>query len=159
RGQGVGQGSRSGRRGVRGTLRMPTPAPDVTTLLRLAVADDPQAKQDLFRLVEGELRRRARRYLRRQPPPHTLQTTVLVDEAFVQLPGQPAPPWESRRQFYCCAATVMRHVLVDYVRRRTAERRGGGERPAELSRLPEPVDPKAWDPLRLLALHEALAKL
>jgi RNA polymerase sigma factor (TIGR02999 family) len=132
--------------------------PEITPLLDLASRGDRQAQDDLYRLVEAELRRRARSYLRRESPTPELQTTVLVDEAFVQLVGS-SGSWESRAQFYCSAARAMRHIIVDAARKRAAARRGGGERPLPLEAVPEPAAPRGMDVATLVALHEALTRL
>jgi RNA polymerase sigma factor (TIGR02999 family) len=133
--------------------------PGITTLLGLAGRGDKQAQEQLFRLIEGELRRRAKACMRHERPPHSLQTTLLVDDAFVKLVGDKHIGWQNRSQFYCCAAKVMRDILVDDARQRTAVKRGGGTRPARLDSVPEPADPGSPDPLTLLAVHEALTKL
>jgi RNA polymerase sigma factor (TIGR02999 family) len=133
--------------------------PGVTALLGLAARGDRQAQEQLFRLVEGELRRQAKACMRQARPTHVLQTTVLMDEAFVKLVGDQDISWENRSQFYCFAAKVMRQLLVDDARQRTAEKRGGGVQPAPLQGVPDPVDYSALDPLTLLGLHEALTRL
>jgi RNA polymerase sigma factor (TIGR02999 family) len=132
---------------------------DVTTLLTLANQGDAQAKAALYRLVEGELRKRAHARMRHERPPHELQTTVLVDEAFVELVGDQNVKWQNRAQFYCRAARVMRELMVDEARRRTAEKRGGGIQPAQLDGIAEPIDWTAEDPFTVLALQEALTGL
>jgi RNA polymerase sigma factor (TIGR02999 family) len=138
---------------------MSTPQPDVTTLLCLAGGGDRHAQEELFRLVEGELRKRAKAYMRRERPGHDLQTTVLVDEAFIQLVGNDNMTWENRSQFYALAAKVMRQILVDDARQRAATKRGGGDHPAPLERVTELADPTASDPLTVLALNEAMKRL
>src|SRR5262249_5369675 len=138
---------------------MPTPRPDVTTLLCLAGGGDRHAQEELFRLVEGELRRRAKAYMRNERPGHDLQTTVLVDEAFVRLVGEDNMTWENRSQFYALAAKVMRQMLVDDARQRAACKRGGGDQPVPLDRVPELADRTATDPLTVLALDESLTRL
>jgi RNA polymerase sigma factor (TIGR02999 family) len=138
---------------------MSTPKPDVTTLLGLAARGDEQAREELFRRVEGELRKRAKAHMRHEQPTPNLQTTVLVDEAYVRLIGDQHVEWQSRSQFYCCAAKVMRGILVDNARRRAAQKRGAGEGPAQLEQVAEPTDGSRMDPLILVALHEALTKL
>lgn len=132
---------------------------DVTHLLHLASGGDPHAEQKLFRLVEGELRKRAEAYMSRQPPGHLLQTTVLIDEAFAKLVGNPAIQWKDRTMFYCYAARVMRQVLVDSARRRSAEKHGGGRPPVSLDAVPEPAGRSTLEPATVLALHEALERL
>jgi len=138
---------------------MPTPDPDVTTLLGLANQGDDSAKEALYRLVEGELRRRAHARLRRERPPHLLQTTVLIDDAFLKLVGDANVTWANRSQFYCLAAKVMRQLLVDDARLRAATKRGGGNAPIALDAVPDPVMSNATEPLTMLAIHEALSDL
>jgi RNA polymerase sigma factor (TIGR02999 family) len=138
---------------------MATPGLNVTALLRQASRGDRLAQDELFRLVEPELRQRARARLSREAARHDLQTTVLVDEAFIKLVGDPDRNWESRSQFYCCAARVMRLLFVDEARKRAADKRGRSVRPASLDCVAEPVSRQSLDPLTLLALHEALDKL
>jgi RNA polymerase sigma factor (TIGR02999 family) len=125
----------------------------------LAGSGDREAREKLFRLVQGELRRQAKARLRGERPGHDLQTTLLVNEAFVQLIGDQKVTWENRMQFYCFAARVMRQTLVDEARLRAAGKRGGGERPLPLERTADPVEHRPFDPLTLLALHEALDKI
>jgi RNA polymerase sigma factor (TIGR02999 family) len=138
---------------------MGQPNLDVTALLNLAHGGDPRAQEELFRLVEGELRRLAHARLHHEMPAPGLQTTLLVDDAYLKLIGAAGRSWESRSQFYCFAARVMREVLVGEARRRTATKRGGGDQPAPLDQVPTPQAPSTPDPLTLLALHEALAEL
>lgn len=133
------------------------PRKSVTALLAKVSSGDRGAKEELFRLVEGELRTIAEKYMRQERLGHTLQTTVLVDDAFVQLveDGQELN-WESRTHFFRTAAKAMRHILVDYQRKRLAEKRGGEQQqPREdVERLGE--QPVSDD---VLALDEALTKL
>jgi RNA polymerase sigma factor (TIGR02999 family) len=136
----------------------PSPA-DITTLLGLASRGDKQAQEEVFRMVERQLRKQAEARLRQERSAHSLQATLLVDEAFVRLVGDHDLSWENRFQFYCCAAKVMRQILVDEARRRTADKRGGGERPASLDAVPAPVEGGLLDPLTVLAVHEALSRL
>lgn len=77
-------------------------------------------------LVYDELRRLAHRYMRRERPGHTLQTSALVNEAYVRLVDQSNIQWESRAHFFGIAACLMRRILVDQVRRRNFAKRGGG---------------------------------
>src|SRR5262249_562280 len=81
--------------------------PDGTALLTLAHQGDLSATDALYRLVEAELRKRAKARLRHARAPHGLCTTVLVDDAFVKLVGSRNFTWENRSQFYCLAATIM----------------------------------------------------
>ena len=101
------------------------PEPDVTALL-LEVANGNQAAQEkLVPLVYDQLKRLARRYMRRERAGHTLQTTALVHEAYLKLVGQHSPHWQGRAQFYGIAAQLMRRILIDHARRHLREKRGG----------------------------------
>jgi RNA polymerase sigma factor (TIGR02999 family) len=84
------------------------------------------ATADLFPLVYEELRAIAHRRLRREREGHTLNTTGLVHEAYVELVGRPGGEWRSRAHFLAVASRVMRHVLIDYARARRSAKRGGG---------------------------------
>src|SRR5262245_21321615 len=88
----------------------------VTQLLRPWTGGDDQALEALMPLVEAELRRLARTYLARERKGHTLQTTALVNEAFVRLVDARSIPWQDRAHFLGIAARLMRGVLVDYAR-------------------------------------------
>jgi RNA polymerase sigma factor (TIGR02999 family) len=138
---------------------MSTTRRDVTTLLQLVGDGDRPARDALFRVVEAQLRKRAKARMRQERPGHILQTTVLIDDAFVKLVGARAMTWQNRSQFYRCAAQVMREILVDEARRRAVEKRGGGQRPVSLNHVADPVARRGLDPLTLLAVHEALNKL
>jgi RNA polymerase sigma factor (TIGR02999 family) len=106
-------------------------------------------------LVYDELRSIAHRRLIEERDGHTLNTTALVHECFLNLRGVDGPAFQDRRQFYGLAATAMRHVLVDYARRRSAQKRGGNPQRVEF------VDSRAGrnDSDDLLALDEALTRL
>jgi RNA polymerase sigma factor (TIGR02999 family) len=80
----------------------------------------------LVPLLEGELRRIAHHYMRKERPGHTLQTTALVNEAYLKLVDQAQVDWKSRAQFLGVAAGLMRHILVDRARELCREKRGGG---------------------------------
>src|SRR5205085_3431337 len=95
-----------------------------TELLRAWGGGDAQACEALAPLVYAELRRQARRALRREGEGHTLQATALVHEAWLRLDGQHDAHWESRTQFFAVAAQMMRRVLVDHARARLALKRG-----------------------------------
>jgi RNA polymerase sigma-70 factor, ECF subfamily len=101
------------------------PEPDVTALL-IEIANGNQAAQEkLVPLVYDQLKRLARRYMRRERASHTLQTTALVHEAYLKLVGQHSPHWQGRAQFYGVAAQLMRRILIDHARRHLREKRGG----------------------------------
>jgi RNA polymerase sigma factor (TIGR02999 family) len=105
---------------------MPPPSHPVTKLLKDWSAGDQSAPDKLMPLVYEELRRLAHRYMRREKPGHTLQTSALVHEAYVRLVDQGEIEWESRSHFFGIAARLMRQILVDQARRRNFAKRGGG---------------------------------
>jgi RNA polymerase sigma factor (TIGR02999 family) len=80
-------------------------------------------------LVYTELHRLASGYMRRERSEHTLQPSALINEAYLRLIGQDAPPFQSRTHFYVTAAQVMRRILIDHARARSAEKRGAALRP------------------------------
>lgn len=83
------------------------------------------ALDQLMPLVYDELRRMARNYMRRQPSGHTFQTTELIHEAFLKLARNDQRTWQNRAHFFGVAATAMRHILVDYARSKSSQKRGG----------------------------------
>ena len=97
-----------------------------TGLLRAWSEGDQGALEELVPLVEAELRRLARIYMARERRGHTLQATVLVNEAFLRLAGARRLRWEDRAHFLGIAARLMRQVLVDHARSRGYQKRGAG---------------------------------
>jgi RNA polymerase sigma factor (TIGR02999 family) len=135
---------------------MPSPR-DVTQLLAAWSAGDRQALDRLMPLVHAELRRLARSHVRRERRPnHTLQTTALVNEAFVRLVEQKRVRWQSRSHFFGIAATVMRRMLIDHARRTAADKRGAGAAHVPLDELRIAAPTQDVD---LLALDQALERL
>jgi len=128
---------------------------DVTRLLDECAAGDAAAFERLIELVYEDLRRIAHRRLQSERSGHTLDTTALVHEAYLKLVPQSATSWGDRAHFFAVASRVIRHVLIDYARRRTAEKRSGGIR-IPLREDTAGVDPRDVD---LLALERALARL
>lgn len=137
---------------------MEHPENGITELLGRAGNGDLRAREELFQFVERELRRRASRYLRGETSPHDLQTTMLVDDAFIKLVGDQDLVWQNRSQFYSLAAKVMRRILVDEARKRNAIKRNGPY-PISMDLSSEQPDPKGTEPLNNLVLDEALSKL
>lgn len=130
--------------------------PDVTQILREWSAGDRDAPARLMPLVYGELRRIARLNLIRERSEHTLQPTALVHEAYLKLVDQSRANWQNRAQFFGVAAQIMRRILVDHARTRTADKRGGHVPRLSLDEarfIPEESDAD------LLALDEALTRL
>jgi len=129
---------------------------EVTALLRRWRDGDEAALNKLTPLVYDELHRLAHKYIRRERPGHTLQTTALVNEAYVRLVDQNSVDWQNRAHFFGVAAQVMRHILVDYARQQTAVKRGGG---VERFNLDEGLIVSKESAAELVALDEALKAL
>jgi RNA polymerase sigma factor (TIGR02999 family) len=128
-------------------------------LLQRASAGDPGARDELARLLYGELRALAEGQMRAERDDHTLQPTALVHEAWVRLMGTPggaAIRWQDRSQFLCFAAQAMRNVLVDHARRRKTQKRSAPAARLELDEALAAYEIRALD---LLALDEALERL
>ena len=87
---------------------------------------DQAALDELIPLVYDELRRLAGRYMRRESQGHTLQTSALVNEAYLRLVDQKNVQWQNRAHFFGVAAQLMRRILVDHARSRSRAKRGGG---------------------------------
>ena len=117
---------------------------------------DQGAREALIPLVYDELRRLARRYLRRERPDHTLQSAALVNEAYLRLIRQEHPQWQNRAHFFGVAAQLMRHILVDHARNRAAAKRGAGA--PRLTLDPDIALPRERD-VDLIALDDALNQL
>lgn len=100
---------------------------DVTQLLERARQGDASAHEVVWPLVYDSMRRIAQRQLQGERADHTLNATALVHEAYVKLVGQSRVDWRDRAQFYALAARSMRRILIDYARKRLAEKRGGGQ--------------------------------
>jgi RNA polymerase sigma factor (TIGR02999 family) len=135
----------------------------VTGLLTRARAGDRDAFEQLFPLVYDELRRLAAAQRRRWRGDETLNTTALVHEAYLRLVDQSSPEWKDRAHFLAVAGRAMRHILVDYARRRRARKRGGSRQRLSLEEI-EAVLEHGPDPAEardeaLLALEESLARL
>src|SRR2546423_4545614 len=130
---------------------------EVTRLLSEWRKGSAEAEERLMKVVQGELRKVAAGYLRREKPGHTLQPTAVVNEAYIRLMPQRGVRWQNRAHFYGIAAKMMRRVLVDHARRkRAAKREGFSGDPVTLSQVPDPAGGQDID---VLALHEALDEL
>jgi RNA polymerase sigma factor (TIGR02999 family) len=136
-------------------LTTPTPGA-VTELLRAWGDGDEAALERLTPLVEAELRRLARSYMRRERHGHTLQTTALVNEAFLRLTEARRVRWQDRAHFLAISARLMRRVLVDHARSRGYQKRGGG---AERVSLDEEVVASPGTDVDVVALDRALDAL
>jgi RNA polymerase sigma factor (TIGR02999 family) len=130
-------------------------ADDLTRLLEAWRQGDTQAADALFRLVYDDLRLLARRQLARLNPGQTLAPTVLVHEAYLKFSERSAPTALSRGHFFAIAARAMRHVVIDYLRRRQAQKRDGGAVRLDTGFVTAP-HPSQVD---LLAIDEAIHRL
>jgi RNA polymerase sigma-70 factor (ECF subfamily) len=115
---------------------------------------DPEALARLTTAMYAQLRRVALGLLRGEPGGRTVQPTVLVHELYLQLPSMQQNDWQSRAQFLNVAATVMRHILVDYARRKRALKRGGGTHEVFIQEGPSRNDPGME--IEVLLVHELL---
>ena len=138
-----------------GDLRQAGPQ-EVTQLLANWSQGDPTALEKLIPLVYKELRHLAHRYMEGQRPNHTLQTTALVNEAYLRLADQSKPNFTNRSHFFAVAAKAMRQILVDYAKAQQREKRGAGASKVELNEaaLISPEQTSA-----ILDVDEALEKL
>lgn len=130
---------------------------EITEILRQWSDGRREALDQLMPFVYEELHRQAARYLRRERSDHTLQTTALINEAYLKLIDQKNVEWESRTHFFAIAAQAMRRILVDYARTKHRDKRGGDDvkLPLEEAMLVA-ADEK---PVDLIALDEALNRL
>jgi len=135
---------------------MPKPSPNVTELLRAWTAGEKAALDQLIPVVYDELRRQASRYLRRELPGHTLQTTALVNEAYMRLVDQKNVQWQNRAHFFGISAQLMRRILVDHARAKHRAKRGGADLRVTLDEATAVVRDREID---LVALDEALNRL
>ena len=134
-----------------------TPSPhEVTQLLKDWSSGNQAALDKLTPLVYEELHRLAHQYMRRENPDHLLQTSALVNEAYLRLIDQKQVQWQNRAHFFGIAAQLMRRILVDYARKRDNAKRGGGARHVPLDEAMIVLHEQAAD---LLALNEALKSL
>ncbi|HEV8509281.1 MAG TPA: sigma-70 family RNA polymerase sigma factor [Gemmatimonadales bacterium] len=137
-------------------MTTPTPA-EVTGLLLQWSRGDAEALQRLTPLVYDECRRIAERQLHDERPDHTLSPTALVHELYLRLVDQRRTTWKNRAQFFGVAAELMRRILVDYARRRQAQKRGGA---GVLVSLDAALDATNGSrSAEVLALNEALGRL
>lgn len=134
---------------------MSTP-PHITELLISWCEGDQTALEELAPLVERELHRLAHSYMRKERPGHILETTALVNEAFIRLVDQKRVRWQNRAHFFGIAGQIMRRVLSNYARDQKRLKRGGGDHQVSLS------DVAMISPVKLeevLAIDEALEGL
>jgi RNA polymerase sigma factor (TIGR02999 family) len=129
---------------------------EITQLLLAWGKGDQTALDELIPLVYAELRKLAKNYMRGQRPGHTLQTTALVNEAYLRLIDSSRVNWQNRTHFFAISAQLMRRVLVDFARAKNSLKRGGERIQVTLD---ERIEGPAEDRTDLVALDEALQKL
>lgn len=133
-----------------------TAKPEITRLLIDWRNGEAAAFEQLVPIVYDELRRLARAFMRRQNPGHTLQTTALVNEAYIRLVDSDKVNWQSRTHFFAISAQLMRRILVDAARRRQSQKRGGDR--VQIT-LDERIDIPLENETDMVALDEALKRL
>jgi RNA polymerase sigma-70 factor, ECF subfamily len=104
----------------------PSPSQSVTNLLRAWADGDTSALDELTPLVYDKLHRLAHSYMSREQDGHTLQTTALINEAYLRLVDLQGIRWQDRAHFFAVSAQLMRRILVDFARSRISQKRGGG---------------------------------
>lgn len=132
--------------------------PDLAALLSRAADGFAAAESELFEGLQQHLRRLARASLRRQGPGHTLQTTALVNEAWLRLLGAENVAFESREHFLAIAARAMRFVLVDHARKKGSDKRGGDRKRLPIEVALELYEQRSVDVLELNDALDALAE-
>jgi RNA polymerase sigma-70 factor, ECF subfamily len=131
-------------------------ADPITGLLVRLQEGNKEAEAELVPLIYNELHRLARRYMRGERPGHTLQTSALVNEAYMRLAGEHDIAWKNRAHFFGVSAQIMRRILVDHARTRNAQKRGGPAQKISLENAFAYTPEQSW---QVIALHEALTKL
>jgi RNA polymerase sigma factor (TIGR02999 family) len=128
----------------------------ITVLLGRMKAGNKEAEAELIPLVYDELHRLARHYMRGEREGHTLQTSALVNEAYMRIMGEHRIDWKNRAHFFGVSAQIMRRILVDHARSRDAKKRGGAAQKISLENAFVYSDEQSW---QVVAVHEALTKL
>ena len=128
----------------------------ITELLLSWSNGDKEALDQLIPMVSSELRRMARRYMAKERSGHTLQTSALINEAYLRLVNQQNVEWKDRAHFFAVAAQIMRHILIDHARRYQYEKRGAGAQKIALDDTAVLGQQRAKE---LVALDDALTEL
>jgi RNA polymerase sigma factor (TIGR02999 family) len=128
----------------------------ITELLAEWREGNQSALDELYPLVYDELHRLARRYMSRERKDHTLQTTALINEAYVRLVDQKNVNWANRSHFFAISAQIMRRILIDHARRHAYAKRGGGAQQVSLEEVAAIVPNQGRE---LVRLDEALKTL
>jgi len=128
----------------------------ITELLAEWREGNQSALDELYPLVYDELHRLARRYMSRERKGHTLQTTALINEAYVRMVDQKNVNWANRSHFFAISAQIMRRILIDHARRNAYAKRGGGAQQVSLEEVAALVPEQGRE---LMRLDEALKSL
>jgi RNA polymerase sigma factor (TIGR02999 family) len=136
--------------------KLSLPPHEITNLLVEWSDGNQSALDKLYPLVYDELRRMAHRYMNRERKGHTLQTTALINEAYLRLVQQRNVTWANRAHFFGIAAQIMRRILIDHARRYEYAKRGAGAQRVSLDEVAVVAKERARE---LLALDEALDRL
>jgi len=128
----------------------------ISELLALCGEGDSSALEEMFPLVMVELRQMAHAHMRKEGAGHTLQTTALINEAYLKLVKQKELKWQNRTHFFAVASKVMRHILLDYARSRSRDKRGGGVVHVEFN---DAANISVERSEEIIALDEALTRL
>jgi RNA polymerase sigma-70 factor (ECF subfamily) len=129
---------------------------EITQLLAEWSNGNQTALDKLYPLVYDELHKMANRYMKRERKDHTLQTTALINEAYVRMVAQKNVHWENRAHFFAISAQIMRRILIDHARRHHYAKRGGGAQKVSLDETAVVASDPASD---MLLLDEALNRL
>src|SRR6266568_2361621 len=135
---------------------MPALPQEITQLLLSWSEGDKSALDQLIPLVYPELKRLARRYMGRESPDHTLQTSALINEAYLRLVDQQSVQWQDRAHFFAVSAQIMRNILIDHARKYSYAKRGAGARKVPLDEAATMPEQRAAE---LVALDDALVEL
>jgi RNA polymerase sigma-70 factor, ECF subfamily len=132
---------------------------EITQLLEEWSDGNQAALDELYPLVYEELHRLARRYMSREKKDHTLQTTALINEAYVRLVDQRNVHWANRSHFFAISAQIMRRILIDHARRHAYAKRGGGAHQVSLEEAATVVPDQGLDLVRLDEALKSLAEM
>jgi RNA polymerase sigma factor (TIGR02999 family) len=132
---------------------------EITELLAEWRDGNQSALDELYPLVYNELHRLARRYMSRERKGHTLQTTALINEAYVRLVDQKNVQWANRSHFFAISAQIMRRILIDHARRHAYAKRGGGAQQVSLEEAATITPDQSRELLRLDEALKSLAEM
>ena len=132
---------------------------EITQLLDAWSSGNQSALDELYPLVYDELHRLARHYMSRERKGHTLQTTALINEAYVRLVDQRNVHWANRSHFFAISAQIMRRILIDHARRHAYKKRGGGKQQVSLDETATLQVERASEMIKLDDALQSLAEI